>query len=412
MLDRTKVGLGSGSLFRVRKYMDPKVLALELLRKLGIRPGQTVLDFGCGPGTYVIPAAEIVGKEGRVYALEKDYKALDELMANARRAGIHNIERIDSSGDMNIDLEKGSIDVVLLFDVFHSHYFQERSQRGKLLAEIQGVLKRDGELLVYPKHMEADARSEIEHHGFCVRRECSTRLIHDRTEVVQGDVLIFGKNPHGGKTEKVPSFEGYCLVSCGTLSPELNHLRNSGFLDADKILYTRPGLHENPREFEKHLRRQLHHARQYSAKVIVVYGKRCYIDTIDPFKSIDKIIGEEGGNTSRVEAANCIDMLADAEEREGSRGNQKVYWLSPGWLKYWRVIFKEWDIGLANETFPQHDKAILLDALGFFDSYTERFPERILQFSDWMKIGIEPFRISLDRFKQLLGEAAERCESR
>jgi hypothetical protein len=111
-----------------------------------------------------------------------------------------------------------------------------------------------------------------------------------------------------------------------------------------------------------------------------------------------------------VKAANCIDMLADAEERGRIRGDQKVYWLSPGWLKYWRIIFKEWDIGLANETFPKNDKAILLDGLGFFDGYSEEFPERILQFSDWMRIGIEPFGISLDRLKGLLLEAAEGLE--
>jgi predicted nicotinamide N-methyase len=390
--------------------MDPKVLALELLRRLEIRTGQTVLDFGCGSGTYAIPAAEIVGQTGRVYALDKDHNALDELIEKARRAGLQNLERIDSPGEVKIGLKKESIDVVLLFDVFHSYYFPEHSQRGKLLAEIQRVLKGDGALLVYPKHMEDEARREIEDYGFSVQRECSTTLIHDKKELVHGDVLFFGKNPNRGKAEKVPSFEGYTLVSCGTLSPEVNHLCNSGFLDADKILYTRPGLHENPREFEKHLRRQLRHARQYSQKIIVVYGKRCYIDTIDPFKSIDRIIGEEGGNISRVKAANCIDMLADGEERERIRGDQKVYWLSPGWLKYWRIIFKEWDIGLANETFPQNDKAILLDGLGFFDAYSVDFPERVLQFSDWMRIGIEPHEISLNRLKGLLLEAAEGTE--
>jgi len=389
--------------------MDLKILTFELLRELGVETGQAVLDFGCGSGTYAIPAAEIVGKRGRVYALDKDRRALDELMANASTGGLQNIQRIDSSGGVKIGLEGGSIDVVLLFDVFHSYYFQEPSQRGRLLDEIQRVLKRDGTLLVYPKHMEDEARREIEDCGFAVQKECSMTLVHDEKELVHGDVLIFGKNPDKGQREKGFSFEGYTVVSCGTLSPELNHLRKIGFLDADKVLYTRPGLHENPREFEKHLRRQLRHARQYSPKTIVVYGKRCYIDTIDPYKSIDKIIGEEGDNISRLDAANCIDMLADAEERERITGDQKVYWLSPGWLKYWRIIFKEWDIGLANETFPKNDKAILLDGLGFFDGYSERFPERVLEFSDWMRIGIEPQEISLDRLKGLLLEAAERA---
>ena len=172
------------------------------------------------------------------------------------------------------------------------------------------------------------------------------------------------------------------------------------------LLYTRPGLHENPREFEKHLTRQIRHARQYAENVMVVYGSRCYIDTIDPFKSIDKIIEKEGGAISRVKAANCIDMLVGSRERDHIENGDSVYWLSPGWLKYWKVIFKEWDIGLANETFPKNDKAVLLDALGFFDSYMEKCPEKILEFSDWMRIGIEPYTISLERLKGLLIEAA------
>ena len=65
-------------------------------------------------------------------------------------------------------------------------------------------------------------------------------------------------------------FKGYSVVSCGTLRPELNHLRDEGFLDADRILYTAPGLHEHPRELEKQLTRQLVNARKHTQKVIVV----------------------------------------------------------------------------------------------------------------------------------------------
>jgi len=402
--------------------VDLESYALKILEKSGIKQGESVLDFGCGSGAYAIPAAKIVGGKGEIYALDKDKHALDELMATARRAGLENIKRIDSSGNLKIELEDESVDSVLLFDVFHSYYFPENHQRNKLLGEIQRVLKPGGALLVYPKHMETEAEKEIRSLNFPVQTTCSGTLIHDGKDLLAGDVLVFRKEPSGhtetsdalgsqkGQQDRLGdegSFEEYAVVSCGTLSPELNHLRGSGFLDARMILYTRPGLHENPRAFERHLRRQLRHAKRYAEKVIVVYGGRCYIDTIDPFKRIDKIIQEEGDQISRVKAANCIDMLADAGEREKIRGNERVYWLSPGWLKYWRVIFKEWDIGLANETFPQNEKAILLDALGFSYVYMEKFPERILEFSDWMRIGIEPCKISLDRLKGLLLEAAE-----
>ena len=107
---------------------------------------------------------------------------------------------------------------------------------------------------------------------------------------------------------------------------------------------------------------------------------------------------------ARLRATNCVDMLCSAEERRGIAGGQRVHWLTPGWLKYWKRIFREWDAGKANEMFPQHDKAVLLDALGMYEEVLARCPEEILEFSDWMKLPIEPHAISLDRLKGLLAE--------
>ena len=203
------------------------------------------------------------------------------------------------------------------------------------------------------------------------------------------------------------SFEGYTIVSCGTLRRELMHLKDSGFLDADKILLTPPGLHERVRELEEHLVKRLSTAKEYSDRAIVIFGSRCYLHSTDP-RDVDDIIDEAGGDARRTDAKNCVDMLTDAEERERLSGGQKVYWLPPGWFEYWRIIFKDWDKGMANETFPQHDKAIMLDSLGVFEEYSLNSPEKILEFSDWMGIPLEPGEISLERFKSLLLECLER----
>ena len=56
--------------------------------------------------------------------------------------------------------------------------------------------------------------------------------------------------------EEHASFQDYTIVACGTLNMELNHLKDSGFLDTRKILYTKPGRHEVPRELESQLIRQ------------------------------------------------------------------------------------------------------------------------------------------------------------
>jgi len=41
---------------------------------------------------------------------------------------------------------------------------------------------------------------------------------------------------------------------------------------------------------------------------------------------------------------------------------------------------KEWDAAKANETFPQHDKAILLDTVGIFDEYSPILLRKFLSF--------------------------------
>ena len=196
------------------------------------------------------------------------------------------------------------------------------------------------------------------------------------------------------------TFKGYSIVSCGTLLKELNYLKQIGFLDTDKILYTAPGLHEEPVKLEEQLLKQLNIAKDYSQKIIVLYGSRCYINAEDPFKDIDKIIQGQEGQISRIKAKNCVDMLSSMEERE--KIGDKFYWLTPGWLVNWKQIFKTWDQAKANETFPKHGKAIMLDAVGIYDAYSQNSPEKILEFSDWMAIPIEPYRISLDRLKKLI----------
>ena len=63
----------------------------EVLKRIGIKERQNVLDFGCGSGAYSIPAAKLIGKVGKVYALDKDAKALKALKEKAKNETIENI---------------------------------------------------------------------------------------------------------------------------------------------------------------------------------------------------------------------------------------------------------------------------------------------------------------------------------
>jgi hypothetical protein len=208
------------------------------------------------------------------------------------------------------------------------------------------------------------------------------------------------------------SFKNIAIVSCGTLSLELNHLKGEGFLDTDHLFYTTPGLHEDVRELERQLIQRIGKAREKSSKVLVVYGgKFCYVNAENPTRTMRKIIEEQGPDVARIEATHCMDMLASEEERtriaQELAGGEKVWWMTPGWIKFRHQVFKGWDQGLANENFPKHTGgAVVLDAIGYVDQYMAESPEEFLEYSDWMGIPIQPYTITLDRFKSLLAEKA------
>jgi hypothetical protein len=206
------------------------------------------------------------------------------------------------------------------------------------------------------------------------------------------------------------SFSDIAIVSCGTLSLELNHLRETGFLNARQILYTTPGLHETPLELERQLIKQIAKAKEMAKKVIVVYGgKFCYVNVNDTTRTMKKIIEEQGPTVRRIQATHCMDMLASEGDRERiaqeMAGGEKVWWMTPGWIKFRHHVFKGWDKGLANENFPRHTGgAIVLDGIGYMDRYMADHPEELLEYSDWMGIPIQPYPVPLDRLKGLLLE--------
>ena len=213
------------------------------------------------------------------------------------------------------------------------------------------------------------------------------------------------------------SFSDIAIVSCGTLSLELNHLKSEGFLDTKHLFFTTPGLHEDIHELERQLLERIQRGREAAGKVLVVYGgKFCYVNADEPTRTMQQIISEQGSGVARIDATHCMDMIASEAERENIAADvaegEKVWWMTPGWIKFRHKVFKGWDKGLANENFPRHSGgAVVLDGIGYLDTYMAEHPEDFLEYSDWMGIPIIPYPVSLDRFKMLLTEQAEKLHA-
>jgi len=164
----------------------------KVLKEVGLSKNQNVLDFGCGSGYYTIPAAQIVGNKGKVYALDKDRVCLNEVAKSAQSRKLKNIQVIATSGELKIPLEDESVDVVLLYDVIHSYYFSP-TNRKELLREIYRISNHNAMISVYPRHMDLqDAQDILENANFNFERELLKTLLHDNT-LVQDYLLNFRK---------------------------------------------------------------------------------------------------------------------------------------------------------------------------------------------------------------------------
>ena len=107
-----------------------------------VKEGQIFMDYGCGTGSFTIPAARIVGTKGKVYALDYFPRQLELVEEKSGKEGLSNIETIPS--DSKTGLPDESIDVVWMCDVLH-----EVKERRAVLEELHRVLKRGGVLAIY-----------------------------------------------------------------------------------------------------------------------------------------------------------------------------------------------------------------------------------------------------------------------
>jgi len=125
-----------GMAFALR-LMEPFKRSRERLIGTGLKKGQVVLEYGCGIGSYTIPAAQIVGDEDTVYALDIHPLAIRTVKKRGAKENLTNIQTILS--DRETGLPDECVDVVLLYDTLHLV-----RDKQALLKELHRILKPGG----------------------------------------------------------------------------------------------------------------------------------------------------------------------------------------------------------------------------------------------------------------------------
>jgi ubiquinone/menaquinone biosynthesis C-methylase UbiE len=120
-----------------REWQNPE----EILLNIGLRPGFIFIDMGCGDGFFALPAARLVGEDGKVCGLDADGEAIARLKKRAGKEGLTNLVLKVGWAEDTVFCD-GCADIVFFGIVLHDFRSVAR-----VLSNAKRMLKHDGRLV-------------------------------------------------------------------------------------------------------------------------------------------------------------------------------------------------------------------------------------------------------------------------
>lgn len=117
--------------------------AADAWRRAGFTVGQTLLDVGCGPGYAALDLAEIVGPAGRVVAVDRSRRFLDELEAVARHRGLAHLETFE------LDLDERDLPAIAADGIWSRWVYAFVREPRRLLERAAAALRPGGAMVMH-----------------------------------------------------------------------------------------------------------------------------------------------------------------------------------------------------------------------------------------------------------------------
>ena len=183
----------TGAPWLIRNTREREERCSLMLANLGVKPGMTVCDMGCGNGFHALKLARMTGPTGSVLAVDVQPEMLKLLRERTEKEGLENITPILGSFH-HPRLPPNSVDLILLVDVYHefSHPVSMlKGMRESLRPEGVIVLvefrSEDPKVPIKPLHKMSKPQilKEIPANGF--------KLVKDYDKLPWQHMMFFGR---------------------------------------------------------------------------------------------------------------------------------------------------------------------------------------------------------------------------
>jgi len=138
--------------FYILDFLYPYIK--KRVKKFGIEEGMTVVDYGCGLGSYTTEMAELVGRKGTVYAIDMNRLAIEAVERKMAKCNLRNVRLILEPMWMSgydSTLPNGLADIVCALGKFSTI-----RQPTAFLGELRRIIKNDGTLIIDDNHQPRD----------------------------------------------------------------------------------------------------------------------------------------------------------------------------------------------------------------------------------------------------------------